>query len=208
MSRSVPWKEYWRYQANSEPNVLIFIRFYSLLKKHSKQCNLMKFYILGYISRTLGNGDQTLNGACLIFHTICRICDNARSATSISIYRKHQNWSISSELGKLARECTVGLTLKRMKWPSIENFPCIKISYSKSLVTSPVHNTIIFIHGTKTRITLMFNGLISFARLNFANGSNLLTRKMRTSKCIKRVKRSRWIPSFSIFMANYFIFLI
>ena len=145
-------------------------------------CNRMKFYILGYISRTLGNRDQSFKNACLMLHTICRICENVRSATSISIFRKHQDCFIRSELEKLARESTVGLTLKRKKRPSIENFPCIKISYSKSLVTSPVQKAIMQIHGTKTRYTLMLNGLISFARPSFANGNIRLTRKMRTSK--------------------------
>ena len=154
-------------------------------------CNRMKFYILGYISRTLGNRDQSFKNACLMLHTICRICKNVGSATSISIFRKHQDCSIRSELGNYPVECTVGLTLKRKKRPSIENVPCIKISYSKSLVTSPVQKAIMQIHGTKTHYTLMFNGLISFARLNFANGNIRLTRKMRTSKCIKIVSGSR-----------------
>ena len=119
------------------------------------------------------------------------MCKDVRSATSISIFRLHQECSISSELGNYPVECTVGLTLKRKKRPSIENFPCIKISYSKFLVTSPVQKAIMQIHWTKTRLTPMFNDLISFARPSFANGNIRLTRKMRTSKCIKIVSGSR-----------------
>ena len=151
----------------------------------------MEFYILGYIFRTPAKREHTFKSVWIILHTICRMCENVRSATSISIFRKHQECNIRSELGNYPMECTVCLTLKRKKRPSIENFPCIKISYSKFLVTSPVQKAIMQIHGTKTRLTPTFNDLISFARLNFANGNIRLTRKMRTSKWIKRVKRSR-----------------
>ena len=143
----------------------------------------------GSISRTPAKKEYTFKSVWIILHTICRMCKDVRSATSISIFRLHQDvrYPIRSELGNLAMD-TVCLTLQKTKRSLI--FSRYKNSVFTVTVTLPDQKPVKKIGGMSGSI-LMFNGLISFARLNFANGNSRLARKMRTSKCIKIVKGSR-----------------